>query len=173
MSFLDFLDFFNEQPAVPTNNNFHFNSHLNDELKTVDHVDLNNYLGTWYEISRLRNWFEDDNATDITAEYSLNDDGSIRVTNTEYVNVQKKQSIGKAYPIDSTNSKLKVTFDGVNYANYWIIKLTDKYSVVSDPSKKTAWILSRFPFMDEEDYKECIDHLSSVGIGLINVRHTM
>ena len=54
---------------------------LTEELHTVAHVDLNRYLGNWYEITRKPMRYEDDTAKDITATYSLNEDGSVHVLN--------------------------------------------------------------------------------------------
>ena len=81
-------------------------------LKTVSHVDLSRYGGRWFEIARYPNRFERKCDRDVTAEYSIKDNGKIRVVNTCTARTGKtEQSEGTAKVVDaSTNAKLKVTF---------------------------------------------------------------
>lgn len=126
-----------------------------DGIKVVDKIDATQYLGTWYEIARLDNRFER-GLEKITANYSLRDDGGIKVINGGF-NIQKQkwhQAEGKAYFIDPPNAdkthtgRLKVSFFGPFYAGYNIIEL-DKpyynYVMVCGPDKSYLWILSRTP----------------------------
>jgi apolipoprotein D and lipocalin family protein len=121
----------------------------------VDSVDVNEYLGTWYEIARLDHSFERD-LEQVTANYSKNTDGSIKVINRGYNPNKKewKEAEGKAYFIDPPNAdgtftgKLKVSFFGPFYGAYNIMEL-DKpyynYVMICGPDKDYLWILSRTP----------------------------
>lgn len=126
-----------------------------DGIKVVDKVDASQYLGTWYEIARLDNRFER-GLEKITANYSLRDDGGIKVINGGFSLAEQKwhQAEGKAYFISAPNAdkthsgRLKVSFFGPFYASYNIIEL-DKpyynYAMVCGPDKSYLWILSRTP----------------------------
>ena len=105
------------------------------------------YLGKWYEIARLDFKYEK-NLNNTTAEYSLNDDGSIKVDNKgfNYKKGENKQATGKAKFIgDENTAMLKVSFFGPFYAGYNVIALDEdyKYALVSGDSYKYLWILSR------------------------------
>jgi apolipoprotein D and lipocalin family protein len=126
-----------------------------DKVKVVDSVDARQYLGTWYEIARLDHSFERD-LDYVTANYSLRDDGGIKVTNRGFNSKTKnwQEAVGKAYFIDPINAdktntgKLKVSFFGPFYGAYNIMVL-DKpyynYVMVCGPDKSYLWILSRTP----------------------------
>lgn len=125
---------------------------------TVPHVDLQRYLGTWYEIARKPMRHEDKTARDITATYSLDDSGAVRVVNA-CINEAGKVEVaeGQAKPTDATNSKLEVTFlpEGLRWipftkGDYWILRLDADYqtALVGDPERKYLWLLHRQPHMD-------------------------
>lgn len=137
-------------------------------LATVPKVDIHRYLGTWYEIARFPNSFER-NCVGVTATYSLREDGLIKVYNQArlFRHDGKESSItGKAKIVDSvSNAKLRVSFFGPFYADYWIIALGDdyQYAVVSEPSRKFLWILSRTPHMDIALYQQILTELPRQG----------
>jgi apolipoprotein D and lipocalin family protein len=139
-------------------------------VTTVDKVELNKYLGLWHQIAYFPVRFQPIDYPRVTAEYSLDGKGRINVLNKCYKDAngitKMKKAKGKAYAADASNSKLKVTFFWPFYADYWIVKL-DKvnysYSVVSDPSRKYLWILSRTPYMDRKTYDGIINFLTSNG----------
>ncbi|WHI47101.1 lipocalin family protein [Microbulbifer sp. VAAF005] len=126
-----------------------------DELETVPYVDVNQYLGKWYEIARLPQIFQPA-CTAVTADYGLDDDGSIsvfnfcRILHPKYgfpISVQ-----GTGVPIDETNSKLAITFfEGKAAGDYWILELDPGYqwSLVGDPDRSSLYLLSRTPQLDE------------------------
>jgi apolipoprotein D and lipocalin family protein len=126
-----------------------------DNVKVVDNINANEYLGTWYEIARLDHSFER-GLQNVTATYSLREDGGIKVLNRGYNPETKKwkEAEGKAYFIDprhadgSYTGKLKVSFFGPFYGAYNIIEL-DKpyynYVMLCGPDKSYFWILSRTP----------------------------
>ena len=81
------------------------------DVRSVSEFDRERYLGLWYEIGRLPLKWEDANATHITAEYSLQDDGDVRVDNRCFDNAGKPtQSIGRAKPVGDVPGRLKVSF---------------------------------------------------------------
>jgi apolipoprotein D and lipocalin family protein len=134
------------------------------ELKTVDHVDIERYMGTWYEIAKFPQRFED-GLVGITATYSLLSNGKVRVLNSGYVgdfNGKLKTAKGKAWVVDrKTNAKLKVSFFWPFAGDYWIIELGKdyEYAVIGEVSRNYMWILSRTPKMKEEVYEGIVQRL--------------
>ncbi|OOQ60388.1 lipocalin [Mucilaginibacter pedocola] len=109
--------------------------------------DQKRYLGTWYEIARMDFEFEK-NLSDVSAAYSLNADGSIRVDNKgyDYVRQKWKESIGKAKPAkDAGTGRLKVSFFGPFYAGYNVIAIDPeyRYALVAGNNLDYLWLLSR------------------------------
>ena len=136
-----------------------------DEPATVPAVDLQRYLGTWYEIARLPMRHEPADYRDITATYSLQDGGKVRVANRAIDgNGEPQEAIGEATPVDDSNSRLEVSFlpDGLRWipftkGDYWILRLDPDYriSLVGSPDRKYLWLLAREPTIDavtREDY---------------------
>lgn len=145
------------------------------ELKTASQVDINRYLGKWYEISAIELWFER-NCYGVTANYSLLDDGKIRVLNTcrkGSLDGKEKIAKGKARVVDSaSNSKLKVSFFWPFEGDYWIIELGEnyEYSVVGSPDRESLWILSRTPTMDPTVYAGILDRMSANAFDVSRLR---
>ncbi|OKS88217.1 lipocalin family protein [Mucilaginibacter polytrichastri] len=115
--------------------------------KAVRPFDKDKYLGQWYEIARLDFKFEK-NLDNVTANYSLNDNGSIKVDNKgyDYTKNKWKESVGKAKFVgDSDNARLKVSFFGPFYAGYNVIAVDKKYqyALVVGNNLNYLWILSR------------------------------
>ena len=115
--------------------------------EAVTPFDKSKYLGKWYEIARLDFKFER-NLNNTTAEYSLNDDGTIRVNNRGYDTTKGKwkQAIGKAKFVGNENvAKLKVSFFGPFYSGYNVIALDEnyRYALIAGKNLKYLWILSR------------------------------
>ncbi len=137
-------------------------------LKTVGHVDLGRYLGTWYEIARFPQSFQE-GCVASTATYTLRSDGLIDVLNTcrnETLDGDERNALGLARVVDvETNAKLQVTFFLFFWGDYWIIDLADDYSwaVVGHPSRDYLWILCRTPQMDEGVYSGILERLEAVG----------
>lgn len=143
-------------------------------LETVDFVDVDRYLGKWYEIARFEQSFQK-NCTAVTAEYSKRKNGTIKVVNTCRKFSPKgklKTAIGRARVVNKeTNAKLKVQFFlrwlniGFLSGNYWILALDEdyQYAMVGDPSRKYLWILNRSPKMDERTYLELVQKAETLG----------
>jgi apolipoprotein D and lipocalin family protein len=152
---------------------------VNEEnsLETVKNVDIKRYMGLWYEIARLPNSFEE-GLTNVTAQYSLNADGTVRVYNKgfkEAENNKLDEAEGKAYAVDSSNSKLKVTFFWPFYGDYWIIFLAGDYSyaVVGSPSRSYLWILSRTPTMEKSTYDDLLQAVKDKGFDITKLETVM
>lgn len=109
-------------------------------------VDVTKYMGRWYEQFRYEASFQKDMDA-VSADYSLNDDGTVKVVNRGQKPGGKiKQSIGKAKVVDTaTNAKLKVSFFGPFYGDYWVLDHGDNYewSIVGEPSGRYLWALTR------------------------------
>lgn len=110
---------------------------------------LQPYLGRWYEIARLDHSFER-GLTRVSADYSLNEDGSVRVINRGYSadRGEWQQVEGRAvFAGDETSGHLKVSFFGPFYASYVIVELDPqyRYALVSGYNREYLWILSRSP----------------------------
>lgn len=137
-------------------------------LNTVKEVSLERYLGTWYEIARYDQSFQK-GCSNVTATYSLKEDGDIKVVNRCTTQEDKnKEAIGSAYTIDETNSKLKVTFFWPFYGKYWILMLDKEYTyaVIGDPSRKYLWILSRKPELLASVKAKILKKLPSLGYAI-------
>ena len=141
-------------------------SSKNPPLQTVKKFDINRYLGTWYEIGRYEHFFEK-NCKNVSANYSILDEQTIKVVNrcTNIVTNEKKEAIGRAYAVDDTNSKLKVSFFRPFYGDYWVLILDEnyKYAVVGTPNREYLWILARESKLDEKIKNEILQKLPNLG----------
>lgn len=141
---------------------------LPDKVKPVENFNLNRYLGKWYEIARLDHSFER-GLSKVTAEYSLNDNGSVKVINRGYSEQDKKwqEATGIAYFIDSPNNGLlKVSFFRPFYGTYAIFELDEdnyQYAVVSGPNHSYLWILARSPSISETVKTQLIQKATDAG----------
>lgn len=152
-------------------------------VRAVSSVDLKQYSGRWYEIARYPNKFQTKCAGNVTADYSLNPDGTIRVVNRCLKkNGEITESVGKAKNKDAaTNSKLEVrfapsflSFIPSVWGDYWIIDLDPKYqyAVVGDPKREYLWILSRTPTMDDALYQQLLRNTETMGYDPIKLIKT-
>lgn len=109
-------------------------------------VELSRYLGRWYELARYEQGFQKD-CDGVTADYALRDDGMIAVLNTcRKPDGTVSQAKGRAKVVDpTTNAKLKVSFFGPFFGNYWVLDRADDYSwaIIGEPSGRYLWILAR------------------------------
>ncbi|WP_026601128.1 lipocalin family protein [Methylomonas sp. 11b] len=139
-----------------------------DGVKVIDGFELERYLGTWYEIARLDHSFER-GLTDISAEYSLRDDGGVKVLNSGYDAEQGQRKIaeGKAYFIDKPDiGRLKVSFFGPFYGAYNIIALDKtgyRYVMIAGPDRDYLWILARSPELPPSILQELIQQAKALG----------
>ena len=143
-------------------------------LETVPHVDLSRYVGRWYEIASFPQRFQK-GCTDSRAEYRIRPDGEVEVLNSCLRSGKIDTAKGRAWVVDTTtNAKLKVSFFWPFRGDYWIIDLGKEYeyAVVSAPSMKYLWILSRTPQMDETRYLEIVSRLKARGFDTARLNRT-
>jgi apolipoprotein D and lipocalin family protein len=138
------------------------------ELRTVGRVELDRYLGTWYEIAAFPQRFQR-GCTATTATYTLRDDGDIEVVNRcrdGRPDGPERTARGRARVVDRTsNARLRVSFFRPFWGDYWIVDLgTDyEYAVVGHPGRDYLWILSRTPRLDEGVYQGIVARLAAQG----------
>lgn len=124
-------------------------------VKPVTGFELKNYLGKWYEIARLDHSFEE-GLSQVTAEYSLRDDGGVSVLNRGYLasDDEWKEAEGKAYFVNSeSEGYLKVSFFGPFYGSYVVFALERDnydYAFISGPNTDYLWLLARTPTVEPE-----------------------
>ena len=148
-----------------------------DGLTPVDNFDVNRYLGTWYEIARLDHRFER-GLEQVSAHYSLNPDGSIKVINRGYDPEQRQwqEAEGTAKLVgEPTRGQLKVSFFGPFYGGYNVLQLAPdyRYALVSGPDRDYLWILARTASLPEQDLTSLVAEAQRMGFAteqLIYVR---
>lgn len=144
------------------------NRDLSRPLTTVAQVDLERYLGRWYEIARFENSFETD-CVGVTATYGRKPDGTVSVTNrclVKTLNGEESIAEGSARIVDTTsNAKLAVSFFWPFEGDYWVIALADDYSwaLVGEPSGRYLWILARTPQIAPSLKAELVGKLDAMG----------
>jgi apolipoprotein D and lipocalin family protein len=148
------------------------------ELKVVSYVDIERYMGKWYEIALYPNWFEK-GCFRSTAFYEQLKDGQIKVTNQCRMNSpdgELNEAIGIAtIPNRKTNAKLRVQFFWPFKGDYWIIGLDRdyQYAIVSEPNRQYLWILSRSPNMDIQTLETLKARIRGNGFDLTYLQKTL
>ncbi len=129
----------------------------NPELNTVPNVEVEKYMGTWYEIASLPSSFQK-GCSCSKADYQLSDDKSyVKVINSCIKKGKQGAVLGKAFVVEgSGNAKLRVQFFWPFKADYYIIALADDYSyaMVGHPNREYLWILSRTKILDENIFNQ-------------------
>lgn len=135
---------------------------INPPLTTVPFVDVNQYLGTWYQIARNPLPFEPVDCVCAQQKLGLTDHGTVSVYNS----CNLLTPAGKIYEISGeatnndpqTNAQFTVDFNLPQKGQYWIIGLDPqyRYAVVSDPSKRSLYILSKTPLLADDLYQEAL-----------------
>lgn len=133
---------------------------------TVSNLDVNRFMGSWYEIARYEHSFEK-GMTHVKANYSLLPDGTIRVLNSGMKNGKKKEIEGKARKKkdSNSNSKLEVSFFLWFYSDYFVFELDDnyQYAVIGSSSDKYLWILSRTPQLPQSTINDLLIKIKKRG----------
>ena len=148
------------------------------ELRTVPRVDLQQYVGTWYDIASFPQRFQL-GCTGTTATYTIRGDGEIDVFNRcrkGSLAGKEDSARGRARVVDrSTNAKLKVSFFRPFWGDYWIVDLgaNYEYAVVGHPSRDYLWILSRTKTMDSAVYEGILGRLREQGYEVARLNRTL
>ena len=150
-------------------------------MRAISNLEVDRYLGTWYEIARLDHRFER-GLSNISATYTERQDGGLDVVNRGYDTAKQawKEARGRAYFVDEPAiGMLKVTFFWPFYGGYNIIELDTeryRYALVSGPTREYLWILAREKILDENIFKKLVSRSGELGFPvdqLIIVRHDM
>lgn len=136
-------------------------------VQPVNGFDLDRYLGTWYEIARLDHSFER-GLDQVTATYSLREDGGIRVVNRGFESAENrwKEAVGKAVPAGAPGEGyLKVSFFGPFYGSYVIFELDQayQYAFVCGPNPSYLWLLARTPTVSQSVTDAFVAQAKSLG----------
>ncbi|AMJ96669.1 lipocalin [Alteromonas stellipolaris] len=119
-----------------------------DGVTPVEGFELDRYLGQWYEVARYDHSFEE-GLSNVTATYSMRDDGGVKVINRGYSQEEAKwdEAEGKAYFVSSDDTAhLKVSFFSPFYASYVVMALDKEdyqYAMITGPDREYLWILAR------------------------------
>ena len=141
-----------------------------DGVEPVTGFDKSRYLGTWHEIARLDHSFERD-LVDVTAEYSLRDDGAVRVINsgTDSETGERKVAEGHAKFVgDDGTAHLKVSFFGPFYGSYIVFELDPdyRYAFVAGYNTNYLWLLARETNISEDIRKRFTDRAGDLGFAV-------
>ncbi len=140
--------------------------------RPVDRVDLQRYMGRWYEIAAMPNFFQRNCARDTTADYALRDDGLVSVTNRcVRASGEADQADGVARVADPvTNARLEVSFVSILgvrlfWGDYWVIGLGRDYdyALIGTPTRRWGWILARDPHPPEAQIQAWLAELKVQG----------
>ncbi|HQU85805.1 MAG TPA: lipocalin family protein [Pyrinomonadaceae bacterium] len=152
-------------------------------LQTVSSVDLKQYSGTWYEIARYPNKFQDKCVGNTTATYTIKSEKKIEVLNQcVKENGMVDKAKGEARIVDkNTNAKLEVrfapkvlSFIPAVWGDYWIIDLDEnyKYAAIGDPKREYFWILARESKLDDATYQNILRRAEEKGFNPAKVIKT-
>lgn len=143
----------------------------------VKDIEIQSYLGRWYEIARYETSFQRD-CEAVTADYSLRPDGKIKVLNACRRNATdgpKDSAEGHAYVVEnSKNAKLRVSFFWPFYGNYWVLDRGDAYewAIIGEPSGRYLWLLFRTPQPTQAQIQEVKSRAAELGYDISLLRMT-
>ncbi|ESW10259.1 hypothetical protein PHAVU_009G194100 [Phaseolus vulgaris] len=154
------------------------------EMDVVKGLDLQRYMGRWYEIASFPSFFQPRNGENTRATYTLNSsEGTVHVLNETWSDGKRSFIEGSAFKADpkSDEAKLKVKFYVPPFlpiipvtGNYWVLFVDDdyQYALVGEPTRKNLWILSRNTQIDEEIYKQLVERAKEEGYDVSKLHKT-
>ncbi|KAK9130472.1 hypothetical protein Sjap_010959 [Stephania japonica] len=153
------------------------------EMEVVKGLDLERYMGRWYEIASFPSFFQPKDSVNTRATYTLNKDGTVHVLNETYSGGKRVSIEGTAYKADpeSDEAKLKVKFYLPPFlpiipitGNYWVLYIDPDYKValIGEPTRKFLWILSRETHIDDEIYNEYVQKAVEEGYDVKKLHKT-
>ena len=137
----------------------------NTPVRTVPSVDLDRYVGDWFEIGRFPNRFQRRCVGDVTARYARRSDGTLDVFNRCRTDGESIAARGVARVVDDTGARLKVRFAPAAlsflpfvWGDYWILGIADDYSwaVIGSPDRDYLWVLARTPTLGEDGFGQAM-----------------
>lgn len=146
-------------------------------------LDVERYMGRWYEIASFPSRFQPKNGADTRATYTLNSDGTVKVLNETWTDGKRGFIEGTAYKANpnSDEAKLKVKFYVPPFlpiipitGDYWVLYIDSdyQYAVVGQPSRNYLWILSRKSHIDEETYNALVEKAKGEGYDVSKLHRT-
>jgi apolipoprotein D and lipocalin family protein len=146
-------------------------------VQTIASLDVNRYVGTWYEVAKYPNRFQKQCASHTRAQYLAQTDGSLQVVNRCVTREgETLEAIGQAHQVGGTSSpKLQVRFAPAwlswlpwVWGDYWVIDLDKDYQLaaVSDAKRDYLWVLSRHKQVDAKTYQALLARLAAQGFDL-------
>jgi apolipoprotein D and lipocalin family protein len=137
---------------------------------------LEKYLGKWYEIARL-DFRQEHNMTNVTAEYSLNEDGMLKVVNRGFDTAKGsfKEAEGKAMFVgEPDEARLKVSFFGPFYSAYTVVSVDHhyRYALVAGQNLNYLWLLSRKKRMPDDMKQQYLEKAAALGYNIDNLLWT-
>jgi len=152
-------------------------------LTAVDALDVQRYLGTWHEIAKYPNWFQRKCVGQVTADYALDSDGSLKVLNRcRLASDEFDEARGTALQQGgATSARLKVSFAPAwlsfipfLWGDYWVIDIDADYQLaaVSEPGRDYLWVLSRTPAVDPQRYQALLGRLAAKGFDIPKIELT-
>jgi apolipoprotein D and lipocalin family protein len=145
------------------------------EMKTVEHVDLERFMGPWYVIANIPTFLEKE-AYNAVETYSLNDDGTIATTFTFRkggFDGKKKEYNPKAFVLDNeSNARWGMRFIWPIKADYRIVYLDDQYSqtIIGRQDRDYVWIMARTPTISDGDYEKLLSEVDELGYDTSQVK---
>lgn len=139
---------------------------FHENLPLEENIDTERYMGIWYSVYEFPAWFQQ-GCECTTAEYSLNDDGTVDVLNTcvRYDRVDKTEGI--AFPVNGTDARFKIQFDDFPFSmgDYNIVVVDDDYdtAMVATMDRRYLWILSREPEISDDKLVEYVEYAEQLG----------
>jgi len=150
-------------------------------VRTVPAVDLDRYVGDWFEIARFPNRFQRQCTGNVTASYARRADGRLDVVNRCRTRDGADEARGVARVVDPTGARLKVRFAPAVlswlpfvWGDYWVLGLADDYSwaTVGSPDRKYLWILARSSKLDEDSFGRALAAARANGFDVDRLERT-
>ena len=153
------------------------------QVKSISEFDVSRYMGSWYEIAKLPNWFQRKCVQGTQARYKVLGPAQIEVNNKcTTASGEEIQAIGLARPNGSGRpAQLEVRFAPewtawlpMVWGAYWVLDLDADYQLaaVGDPSKSYLWIVSRTPVVSAERYDAVLQRLKVMGFDISKLEKT-
>jgi apolipoprotein D and lipocalin family protein len=148
--------------------------------ETVDRVDLERLLGTWFEVARLPNLEADglgQHAVNVSATYARRSDGRITVQTVSYnakARMRRTEVNGMVEPADASGSKLILRFFKLIRGDLWVIGLDPDYrwALMGTPSRRRLWLIARAPTIDPADQARAMEIAAAQGFDAARVKPT-
>ena len=152
-------------------------------VKSIAELDLSRYMGTWYEIAKLPNWFQRKCVQGTQAQYKILGPQKIEVVNKCITAAGEEiKAVGVARPYSSSQvAQLEVRFAPdwtawlpLVWGAYWVLDLDPDYQLaaVGDPTRSYLWILSRSPVVSAGQYDSLLQRLKVMGFDITKLEKT-